>query len=178
MDAKLNARGATVTFEAEPIYVRELVGFDELYRREYPALFGVATAMAGGARDADDLVHDTMVKALVHWRRVQRLARPGGWCHKVLLNICRNWRRHRSVETRFLARQPRHEEWTNGPSGEALAFCQAIHRLPTRPRSVVALYYIGDHSVAEVASMLGVPEGTVRSDLSRARVVLRAELGV
>lgn len=178
MEAKLAVGVATVNSHLEPLYVVDVVGFDELYRCEYPGLFAVATAMVGRMNDADDLVQDTMVKALVNWRRVRRLERPGGWCHKVLQNVCRNWSRRRRVEARFLARQPHRERHVNGPSGDALAFCQAIHRLPTRPRSVVALYYVGEHSVAEVASILGVPEGTVRSDLSRARVVLRAELGV
>jgi DNA-directed RNA polymerase specialized sigma24 family protein len=43
---------------------------------------------------------------------------------------------------------------------------------------VVALYYVGDRSVAEIASILDVPEGTVRSDLTRARLVLATQLGV
>jgi len=42
----------------------------------------------------------------------------------------------------------------------------------------VTLYYAGDHSTAEVARILDVPEGTVRSDLSRARSALVKELGV
>jgi len=178
MDVKLAVGVTDVSLEPASLYVAESVGFDELYRREYPALFGVATAMAGGMNDADDLVQDTMVKVFANWRKVRRLERPGGWCHRVLLNICRDWYRRRRVEDRFLSRQSRAEQFTNGPSGDALAFCQAVHRLPSRPRAVVALYYVGDHSVAELASVLGVPEGTVRSDLSRARIVLAAELGL
>ncbi len=159
-------------------YVVECTAFDDLYRREYPGLHAVAAAMAGGMNDADDLVQDTMVKVFVNWRRVQRLERPGGWCHRVLLNICRNWYWRRRSESRFLSRQRRHEPIVSGPSPETIAFCQALRLLPTRPRAAVALYYLGDRSVSDVASILGVPEGTVRSDLSRARVVLSAELGV
>ncbi len=43
-------------------------------------LVGVATALTGDFHDAEDLVQDTMVKAFLHWRRVSRLDRPGGWC--------------------------------------------------------------------------------------------------
>jgi RNA polymerase sigma factor (sigma-70 family) len=178
MDATVAIGVAGVSTESTPLYVAESIGFDELYRREYPGLYAVALTMAGGMNDPDDLVQDTMVKAFVHWRKVRRLERPGGWCHRVLLNLCRDWYRRRRIEARFVSRQRRVEPFTAGPSGDALAFCQAVHRLPTRPRAVVALYYVGDHSVAEVASILGVPEGTVRSDLSRARLVLAAELGV
>jgi DNA-directed RNA polymerase specialized sigma24 family protein len=42
----------------------------------------------------------------------------------------------------------------------------------------MALHYAGDRSVAEIAAIMGVPEGTIRSDLSRARAVLATELGV
>lgn len=59
---------------------------------------------------------------------------------------------------------------------EVVAFWAAVRRLPERPRLAVALYYAGDRSVAEVASILDVPEGTVRSDLSRARMALTNEL--
>jgi len=53
---------------------------------------------------------------------------------------------------------------------------QAVRRLPERPRLVVALFYAADRPIAEVASILNVPEGTVKSDLARARTVLMAEL--
>ena len=66
-------------------------GFEDLYRVEYPGLVAVARAITGDFRDGrEDLVQDTMVKAFVHWRRVGRLERPGAWCHRVLLNVCRS----------------------------------------------------------------------------------------
>ena len=53
-----------------------------------------------------------------------------------------------------------------------------MRELPQRPRLAVTLYYAGDRTTAEVATILDVPEGTVRSDLSRARIALARELGV
>ncbi|MDO8391499.1 MAG: sigma-70 family RNA polymerase sigma factor [Actinomycetota bacterium] len=147
------------------------LGFDAVYRREYPGLIAVATALAGD--DADDLVQDAMVRALVRWDKVARLERPGGWCHRVLVNLCRSRWRRRVTEARFLARLRREEASTDGPTAATVDFWRAVRTLPERPRSVVALYYAGDHSVAEVASILDIPEGTVRSDLTRARVLLR-----
>jgi RNA polymerase sigma-70 factor, ECF subfamily len=150
--------------------------FDDLYRREFPGLVAVATAWSG--YDGEDLVHDAMVKALVNWDRVSRLERPGGWCHRVLVNLCRSRWRRRRTEARFLGRSRREEPSTPGPSVEAIAFWTAVRDLPERPRLAVTLYYAGDRSVAEVASILDVPEGTVRSDLSRARAALSRELDV
>lgn len=52
------------------------LGFDAVYRREYPGLIAVATALAGD--DAEDLVQDAMVRALVRWDKVARLERQVG----------------------------------------------------------------------------------------------------
>lgn len=148
--------------------------FESMYRREYPAMIAVATVLSG--QDGEDLVHDAMVKAFTNWSRVRRLERPGGWCHRVLVNLCRSWWRRRRTRERWLAHQPHTEATTPGPSAETIAFWDAVRRLPARPRTVITLYYAGDHPVVEVARILDVPEGTVRSDLTRARVALAREL--
>ncbi len=151
------------------------VSFDDLYRREFPGMVAVATALSG--YDGEDLVQDAMVKALVNWERVQRLERPGGWCHRVLVNLCRSRFRRRRTADRYLRRLRREETTTAEPSADALAFWAAVRDLPERPRLAVTLHYAGDRSVADVAEILNVPEGTIRSDLSRARVALVRELG-
>lgn len=84
----------------EPLYVVDAGPFDTFYRREYPGLRAVAAALSG-TEVADDLVQDTMLRAPVQWRRVSTLERPGGWCQRVLLNVCRSlYRRRRSDLTR------------------------------------------------------------------------------
>lgn len=148
--------------------------FEDMYRSEYPGLVAVATALAG--HDGPDLVHDAMVRALLHWKKVRTFERPGGWCHRVVVNLCRSKWRRRTTERRWLALQRRDEPTVTGPSADVLAFWAAVRDLPERPRLVVTLFYAGDHSVAEVASILDVPEGTVKSDLSRARAALSREL--
>lgn len=148
--------------------------FADFYRLEYPGLLAVATALSGA--EGEDLVHDAMVKALLHWNRVSRLERPGGWCHRVLVNRCRSWWRRKRTEASFLARQRRDEPSAPELSAETIAFWTAVRQLPSRPRLVVTLYYAADRTTAEVASILDVPEGTVRSDLSRARLALTREL--
>ena len=163
--------------EPREMMVVEHRDFEDLYRREYPGLFAVAAAMSGGMKGAEDLVQDTMLRAFVHWKKVSVMQRPGGWCHRVLVNLCRNWYRRRGTEARWVARQRQEEPAWNAMSAESVSFVRALRTLPVRPRTAVVLFYIGDHSVAEVAAILDVPEGTVRSDLTRARVVLAAELG-
>jgi RNA polymerase sigma factor (sigma-70 family) len=155
-----------------------LVGdFESTYRTEYPALVAVARAMTGDWRDCEDLVQDTMVKAYLRWDRVGRLDRPGGWCHRVLLNACTSLFRRRRVEQRFRSHPHVREAATDGPSADVIAFWDIVRMMPARPRTVVTLHYAGGHSFAEIARILGVPDATVRSDWLRARTVLARELG-
>ena len=163
-----------VTRHRADIELARTLSFEGLYRTEYPGLIAVATALAGD--DGPDLVHDAMVRALLNWNKVSRYERPGGWCHRVVVNLCRSRWRRRSTERRWLSLQRRNEPLTHGPSADVAAFWAAVRQLPERPRLVVTLYYAGDHSVAEVARILDVPEGTVKSDLSRAREALNREL--
>jgi RNA polymerase sigma-70 factor (ECF subfamily) len=157
--------------------VTVVCGFEDLYRFEYPGLVAVATAMTGDVGDGEDLVQDTMVKTFIHWGRVGRLQRPGAWCHRVLINACRTRLRRRRIERRFVARARRDERASTGPSADVIAFWQVVRTMPSRPRMAVALYFAGDLTTAEIATILGCPEGTVRSDLSRARVLLARQLG-
>ena len=152
-------------------------GFEDLYRVEYPGLVAVARAITGDFRDGEDLVQDTLVKTYVHWGRVGRLERPGAWCHRVLLNACRSRLRRRRTERLFVDRLRRMEPVSQGPSPDVVAFWSIVHTLPSRQRMVVALYFAGERTAPEIASILGCPEGTVYSDLCRARVVLAEELG-
>jgi RNA polymerase sigma-70 factor (ECF subfamily) len=153
------------------------LSFEDFYRAEYPAVVAVATALVGTVESAEDLTQDTMVTSLMRWGKVRQLDRPGGWAHRVLLNACTSWWRRRRTEANHLARQRRVEPSVAGPSPDALAFWGAVRLLPERHRMVMVLHDAGDRSVAEVASILSVPEGTVRSDLTRARAALAIQLG-
>jgi RNA polymerase sigma-70 factor (ECF subfamily) len=151
-------------------------GFEEVYRREYPGLVAVATALTGDVRDGEDAVQDTMVKAFVRWDDVCRLDRPGAWCHHVLLNACRSRWRRRRTEQRFRARTRRVEPALPELSADVLVFWTLVRELPSRPRVAVTLHFAGERTMAEIATILDVPEGTVRSDIARARAVITAAL--
>ena len=164
-----------IAVQPEQSYVADHNGFETMYIREYPGLHAFAAALTG-YEQGEDLVQDTMFKAFVNWNRVGRLDRPGGWCHRVLINLCRSFWRRRRIEDRFQRRFPTRPGTTDGPTPDIVAFWDAVRVLPSRPRLAVALYYAADCSTIEIASLLDVPEGTVRSDLARARLVLAEQL--
>ena len=175
MDATLRIEMMPDSETVLPAYAPH-ASFEELYRREYPNLVAVAHALTGASHAAEDLVQDTMVRAFLNWDKVGRYNRPGGWCLRVLTNACRSWWRRESTAQRWLARQRRDEPWQSGPSGADLAFWAVVRQLPERPRRVVVLFYAGERTVTEIASILNVPDGTVKSDLARSRAAILAEL--
>lgn len=158
--------------EVLPVWV-----FEDFYRHEYPGLVAVAVAITGDRDGAQDLVQDTMVKAFVRWDRLAGLDRPGAWCHHVLVNACRSRLRRRGTERRYLSRFRREEPTSPAPSDDTIAFWTVVRKLPSRPRTVVALYFGADLTSVEIAKVLDVPEGTVRSDLALARRFVMSALG-
>jgi RNA polymerase sigma-70 factor, ECF subfamily len=165
-------------FEPLGSYVTTGPSFEALYAHEYPALVAIAIALSGSRHDGEDLVQDTMVRTFLHWKRVQTFPNPMAWCVKVLTNLSRDrWRRSRYEQRAWARSGPLLlPPSTAGPSVEHLEFWDAVRVLPKRWRMTMVLFYAGDRSISEVASTLGVPEGTVRSDLSRARQALAKQL--
>ena len=150
--------------------------FADVYRREYPRLVAVAAALTGDRDGAQDLAQDTLVKALIRWARLSEMESPGAWCHHVLVNACRSTRRRRLTELAYLGRLRRTAPTSPEPSTDTIAFWAIVRTLPSRPRAVVALHFAADLTSVQIAEVLGVPEGTVRSDLAAARRVVMREM--
>jgi RNA polymerase sigma-70 factor (ECF subfamily) len=149
--------------------------FDAFFREEYPRLVG-ALSVVVGREQAADVAQEAFVRANARWGRVRRMDRPGAWTRRVALNLVtdhhRRVRRGRAIEP-LLASADAVE---SAPRDRDLA--EALAGLPTRQRLVVALHYLLDLPVAEVARELGVAEGTVKATLHQARASLRAKLEV
>jgi RNA polymerase sigma-70 factor (ECF subfamily) len=79
---------------------REFAAFCEA---EWPRLVGALYLSTGDRALAEDLAQETLLRAFANWRRVSRLDAPGGWVHRVSLNLLRShrsaWARRRTGET-------------------------------------------------------------------------------
>jgi RNA polymerase sigma-70 factor (ECF subfamily) len=147
-------------------------GFDDFYRREWPNLVRLAVTLTGNRAVAEELTQEAMLRVLTHWKRVAEYDKPGAFARRVLLNLVSSSLRRRRAESRALRRHGVDGELTW--SASTSDFWAAVRALPPRQAHVVALYYADDRSTADIAAVLQMAEGTVRSTLAQARTALRA----
>ncbi len=158
----------------ERLFVTSEGDFTEFYD-SYRAPIKRALALAVGSVSlADEAVDEAMTRAVVHWEKIQEYERPEGWVYRVGLNWARGVFRTRRYEILTdIGLDTEHAD-TPLPDTDVI---EAVGHLPFRMRAVVVARYYLDWSSSEVAEALGVPEGTVKSRLSRALKQLGRELG-
>ena len=129
-------------------------------------LYRAALAILGDRQEAQDAVQDAFLRYLE--KAPERLDDPAAWLMRVLVNrcrdICRRSRRRGTVP--LLQELP-------VPGPEERQELEELYALPPPDRAVIHLRYCEGRSTAEIARILGVREGTVRSRLARARARLR-----
>ena len=152
-----------------------------LLERYRAALYAQALGILGYGPQAEDAVHDAFVVALRKIDAVREPAAVGGWLHAVLRNVCLMWLRAGQGELLFdEMRSPTREDPSERSVEESidqLAMREwvwtALSELPEALRVTAMLRYFGGRcSYEEMAAILGVPVGTVRSRLSQVRLKL------
>lgn len=141
---------------------------DAFYAAAYPRLVGLVTALAGGTEDAEAVVQDAFVQLLPRWSRISRYDDPEAWVRQVAVRRLVSRHRRSAVARRALPRLLGAGE-TAGPSPDRVDVRAALSRLPFDHRAVLVLHHSLSMPVEQVAALLGVPVGTVKSRLSRAR---------
>lgn len=151
-----------------------VTSFDEFFRAEQPKMVALAYVLTGDREVARDVAQDAMLQAYQRWSSVKELDRPGAWVRRVTINSATSWhrraRRARVVRSRLVGN---HAE---PPLELDEVFWAHVRRLPASQRTAVALYYVEDLSIADVAEAMGTARGTVKATLSKARANLSARL--
>ncbi len=145
--------------------------FEALYEKYANDVLRVSYFYLGDRQKAEDVTQDVFVRLLTHTPELIP-GREKAWLLKVALNRCRDLWRAAWVKRVVLGSPAM--ELTPAPGNlddrlEKQELMQAIHRLPTDFREVILLHYYQGYGIAEIAAMLGVPEGTISSRLSRGR---------
>jgi RNA polymerase sigma-70 factor, ECF subfamily len=153
--------------------------FDEFVEREFAPTLALGLALLHDEDDALDVAQETMARALERWDEVGGLDRPGAWSRRVALNLVTDKLRGRTRRRRLtgrLARRPLDQAVPTEVEAWDAAFWSEVASLPERQRNATVLFYVHDLTVAEIAEIVDAAEGTVKSDLSRARDRLRKRL--
>jgi RNA polymerase sigma-70 factor (ECF subfamily) len=142
--------------------------FDALYRAEFEQVRRAVFLLCGDAQLAEDATQEAFARALARWRRLRTHQVPGGWITTTAMNVARRQLRRRH--------EPITVEPTHPDGADAVTVRAAIAALPPRQQEAVALHYLLDMPVAEVATAMEIDAGTVKTHLSRAREALARTL--
>lgn len=135
-------------------------------------LYRVAKSMLGSEADCADAAQNALLRA---WERLHTLRDPAyfkTWLTRILINECRAILRQRA---RYYPLEAEIAEDEAAPEHSSELY-EAVMGLEQKYRLPVVLYYIEGFRTAEIAAMLRLPEGTVKTRLRRAREILRKEL--
>ncbi len=152
------------------------------------AMFSFALKLARTRDDAEDLVSDTLLRAFERWEQYHLGTNIRAWLFTILYHVFVS--RKRRIDAREVKQPEDTEGWAifeavgeADPEGRFYdsflddEVTQAIQSLPVEYRSAVVLSDLQGLRYAEIADMLGVPEGTVKSRLFRGRRLLQRKLG-
>lgn len=149
--------------------------FDDFYRAEFRAMVAIAAAVSGSHLLAEDMAQEAMTRVYKKWDRVSGYDKPGAFARRVTINLASSRRRRDQVAARSNQRlveralppqaEPHDEVW------------QAIATLPPKQRAAVALHYLEDLPIEEIAQILDIANSTARVHLHRARTTLAELLG-
>jgi RNA polymerase sigma-70 factor (sigma-E family) len=156
--------------------VRALPDFESFYRREYRPVVGLAYALSGSRVAAEDISQDAFLAAHRAWDRVGTYDSPEAWVRRVVSNMAVSFFRTKMREASALARlKPRDSYLPHLPAIDA-HFWKAVRALPRRQAQAIALHYLEDRSVADIAAVLGCSESTVKVHLHKGRHTLARRL--
>ena len=151
--------------------------FTTFYRDHHRPVVRLAYVLSGRWSLAEEVTQEAFVRAMDRWGSGE-LRDPAAWVRTVAVNLARSRLRRVGAEVRALARLDR--PTTSPPPSlppDTLEFFAAVRRLPRRQGEAVALFYLEDLAVTDVAEVMGIAEGTVKALLHQARTRLADDLG-
>jgi RNA polymerase sigma-70 factor, ECF subfamily len=159
----------------------DVPAFEELYRQHSTRLFNLAWRMCGTRADAEDVLQEIFLLAYRKLPEFRGDSTVGTWLYRLAMNRCLDHLKSRQTLADGVT-TPLDEDVLRGPrlAGDAglkrLDLERAIARLPEGARAAFVLHDVEGFQHNEIASILGISEGTSKSQVHKARLKLRALL--
>jgi RNA polymerase sigma-70 factor (ECF subfamily) len=153
------------------------VAIREFLHTSYPRLVAAVALTSGSRPAAEDAVQEALLRAWERSEKGDEIDSLEGWVTTVALNLARSGLRRMRSERRARARL-RTSTVGEPPNADRIDVDRAVSTLPRRQREVAVLRYYLQLDTREVATVLGLNEGTIKSTLFRARVALAEALGI
>ena len=161
----------------------------QLYEHHSPFLLSLCLRYCGNLEDAEDVLHDGFIKIIrnIHTFKPRENGSFRAWMKRIMVNTSLNFLRDRSREKKFLDIEPLAEKISSGETEEPDAFIDPgkfsqevvmsmICELPAGYRAVFNMYVFEDFTHKEIAEALQCSENTSKSQLFKARAMLRRKL--
>jgi RNA polymerase sigma-70 factor (sigma-E family) len=150
------------------------IEFREVFDRLYPLARHLAHRITSDRAVAEEIAAEALIRLYVRWAWLARRPHRDAWVLRVTTNLALD-----SVRRRRRHPEPRATSVLTDPIlliVDRMELAAALRRLPRRQREVVALRYLGDLSEQQVADLLGVSGGSVKTHLHRGLASLRSTL--
>lgn len=147
--------------------------FTELVRQNEAKLYRMAMSYTGSLPDASDAVQEALLRAWSKRNTLRDETLFSTWLMRIVMNECKTLLRRRRRLLPF-AQVP--QTRLQLPPDADVAYAQALMALPEKYRVPLTLHALNGYTVAQVAAMLHLPQGTVKTRISRARKQLRQEV--
>ena len=172
------AKAGEATAQSTAIRARE--PFERFYEREFRSVVGLAYALSGSRSASEDLAQEAFIAAHRNWDRIGAYDKPEAWVRRIVSNLAVSRFRRRVSETKALTRLAgfgrEHASLPELPV-EAEAFWGSVRKLPKRQAQTIALHYLEDRSVSDIADILECSPNTVKVHLHKGRQQLAERLG-
>ncbi len=147
-------------------------------RREHPRLVRAVHLLLDDHAVAEEVAQEALLRTASRWEQVSAMDSPGGWTHRVAVNLATSQLRRRRLERRARSRTTPAEEVVGAPdTATAIIVRTALRALPEPQRRILVLRHVLDWTTADIADLDGASPEAVRQRLTRARAALREQLG-
>lgn len=150
--------------------------FEAFYRREYSRAVGLAYALTGRRHVAEEIAQEAFITGYRRWDRISTYDKPDAWLRRVVVNRSTSVLRRGLTEVKAIPRLRGGMDHIPELGPDAAEVWNEVRALPRRQAQSIALFYLEDLSIEQIADVLECSPGTVKAHLRRGRERLGRKL--